>query len=189
MTAVIAGGLILAGWPLLSAIALAADVAKQAKAEKPADCRLILEGRHIEKLVLSDKHGKVINLVHPGARVLLPAGDYQIEEIEVQGGYWIKWSIGPRSVQPPSPWPPQSDRLLTLSPDQPCRPNIGMPLKPEITAQRVGRLLKVSYKPWLRDGDQRGYLTLERTPPPPRLAVYRGDREITAMGTGSLEYG
>lgn len=181
----------LAAWLLVPAITWATDVVKQPEAEKPADCQLILEGKHIEKLVLSDKQGKVVNLVRPDARVLLPAGDYQIEEIEVPGGYITRWF-----VKPPSPWPPPRDRLLTLSPDKPCRPNIGGPLKAtiDIKAKRVGRLVKVSYSLWLRGSEQWPYFLRERAPvseqaPLPQFAIYQGDRDITAMGAGSLEYG
>jgi hypothetical protein len=188
MTAAFAGVLVLAGWSLPPVIALAENVVKQAQPEKPADCRLILEGRHVDKLVLSNKQGKLIELVRPGACVLLPAGDYQVEEIEVEGGYYINWPLEPRSSEPPSHWPPASNRLLRLRPETPCRPNIGMPLKPEITAKRVGRLVKVRYSACLMDGGGRGYLPRERDLLP-QFAVYQGERDITATGAGSLEYG
>jgi hypothetical protein len=189
MTAAFAGAIVLAGWLYPPAIALAGDVVKQAQPEKRADCELILEGRGIEKLVLSDKQGKVISLVRPGACVLLPAGEYQIEEIGVEGGWSSGWSIEPRSSAPPLHWPPPPDRLLALSPGKPCQPDIGMPLKSEISAKRVGGLIKVSYRPWLRDGGGRPYMTLNSTPPPPQFAIYQGERDITASGAGSLEYG
>ena len=95
--------------------------------------------------MLRDKQGKIFELDHPAARVTLPAGEYQIEAIEVEGGYQASWSLPPYSSEPPSYWPPPNDRLLVLRPDQPCDPKIGMPLKPEITAKRVGRLIKVTY--------------------------------------------
>lgn len=189
ITAAVAGSLIASRSAILSTSALAGDVVAQKQAQQPADCQLILEGKHIEKLVLRDKQGKIVELVHPAARVTLPAGEYQIEAIEVEGGYAVSWSLGPYSPQPPSFWPPPCDRLLVLTPEQPCDPKIGAPLKPEITAKRVGRLIKVSYIPCLRDGGARPYMTRQPSSAPPTFAVYQGDRDITATGSGSLEFG
>jgi hypothetical protein len=188
-TLVIAALLLGTAWLPRSASALAADAAKAPKAEKPADCHLILRGKQIERLVLSNAQGKVINLDHPGDDALLPAGEYQIEEIEVQGGYIARWT-----VNPPSRWPPSKDRLLSLSPDKPCRPNIGVPLKAsiDITASRIGRVVSVSYHLWLQGNVQslHCYYPAQRDQePPPKFAVNQGDREITASGAGSLEYG
>jgi hypothetical protein len=177
-------------WLVVPAFLLAGDVAKQPEAKKPANCQLILEGRHIEKLVLSDRQGRVTELVRPGDRVLLPAGDYQIDDIVVKGGYTCDWQFPLAWPQLPSRWPPQSERRITLSHDSPCRPNIGTPLKPEITAKRVGRLMKVSYSLWLRDGGARGYSNPNsRNALFPQFAVYQGDRDVTSLGSGSLEYG
>ncbi len=187
-TVAVVGLLIAMMSSILPAPALAADVVAQRPAKKPADCLLILEGKHIEKLVLRNKQGKIVELVRPAARVTLPAGEYQVDVIEVEGGYAANWSLGPYSPQSPSHWPPPNNRLLVLSPDKPCQPNIGTPLKPEITAERVGRLIKVNYIPWLRDGGGRTYMTLQSSHNP-TFAVYQGDRDITASGAGSLEFG
>ena len=167
--------------------ALAADVVEKKQPQKP-DCLLLLEGKHVEKLVLRDKQGKITELAHPAARVTLPAGEYQIEAIEVEGGYAMHWSYEPYSPQPPAFWPPPSNRLLVLAPDKPCQPKIGMPLKPEISAKRIGRLINVTC-PWLRDGDGRSYIAARSSPTLPKFTVYQGDRDITATGSGSLEFG
>ncbi len=189
ITAAVAGLLIASLSAILSTSALAGDVATQKQPQNPADCLLILECNHIEKLVLRDKQGRITELVHPAARVTLPAGEYQIEAIEVEGGYHVSWSLPPYSSAPPTFWPPPRNRLLVLTPDKPCNPKIGAPLKPEITAKRVGRLISVNYIPWLRDGDARPYLTRQPSSAPPTFAVYQGDRDITATGSGSLEFG
>ena len=188
ITAAVAVLLIVLVSSILPTPALAGDVMAQRPAKKPADCLLILEGKHIEKLVLRDKRGKMVELVHPAARVTLPAGEYQIDAIEVEGGYSARWSLEPYSPQSPAHWPPPNDRLLVLKPDKPCQPNIGAPLKPAITAKRVGRLIKVSYVPWLCDGGSRPYMTLQSSHNA-TFAVYQGDRDITASGAGSLEFG
>jgi hypothetical protein len=188
ITVAVAGLLIALASSILPTIALAGDVAAQQQAKKPADCLLILEGKHIEKLVLREKQGKIVELVHPAARVTLPAGEYQIDAIEVEGGYSSRWSLEPYSPQTSWKWPPPSNRLLVLAPDKPCQPNIGTPLKPEITAKRVGGLIKVTYNAWLRDGGARPYMTLQ-PPHNPTFAVCQGDRNVTASGAGSLEFG
>jgi hypothetical protein len=174
-------------WPLSVPSISAADATRTPETENSADCQLILEGRQIEKLVLSNEQGKVINLVHPGDTTLLPAGDYQIEEIEVQGGYVTRWV--PNS---PSLWPPPKNRLLSLSPNQPCQPNIGGPLKAsiDISAKRKGRLVQATYHLWLRGVEQSPYSPAHcGEVPPTKFTVYQGDREITGSGCGSLEYG
>jgi hypothetical protein len=187
--AAVVGLLIAAVSSLLPTAALAGDVASQRQLKQPADCLLILEGKHIDRLVLRDKQGKIVELLHPAARVTLPAGEYQIEWIEVEGGYQGGWSIPPFSSERPSSWPPPNDRLLVLRPDKPCDPKIGMPLTPAITAKRVGRLIKVSYNHFLRDGDRRGsYFNIQASRPHPTFAVYQGARDVTAMGAGSLEF-
>ena len=100
ITAAVAGLLIASLSAILSTSALAGDVATQKQPQNPADCLLILEGKHIEKLVLRDKQGRITELVHPAARVTLPAGEYQIEAIEVEGGYHVSWSLPPYSSAP-----------------------------------------------------------------------------------------
>jgi hypothetical protein len=188
--AVRAGALVLAIWPLLSAAAHAADAPKPLQKEKPADCELILKGSRIEKLLLIDEREKLIELVRPGDRVLLPAGYYKIQQIDVQGGWSSWWTFKTEASHPNLYLPTPENRLLLLSPDKPCRPNMGMPLVPEISARRVGRLIKVNCAGWmLYDGDGRMYTKLNGISPPPRFAVFQGDRDITASGAGSLEFG
>jgi hypothetical protein len=181
-----AGALVLAMSWLLPMTALPADAPKPPQKEKPADCELILKGRRIDILVLIDKDEKLIELVRPGDRVLLPAGQYAIRQIDVEGGWSSCWA-GP--AQAGQHWSTPDDRLLVLRPGKPCRPNMGMPLAPEISARRVGRLIKVDCRGSMWDGDGRWYRKVERNATPPRFTVYRGDRDITASGAGSLEFG
>jgi hypothetical protein len=186
-TMVRAGLLDLALGLLLLTGVCVADAPKPPQEQKPADCELILKGGRIEKLVLIDKDEKLIELVRPGDRVLLPAGQYAIRQIDVEGGWSSQWSNGPLLGQH---WSTPDDRLLVLSPGRPCRPNMGMPLVPEISARRVGRLINVKCYGWqMCDGDGRSYRKVDRNARPPRFAVYQGDRDVTASGVGSLEFG
>jgi hypothetical protein len=181
-----AGALVLALGSLLPTAVCAADAPKPPQNKKPADCELILKGRRIDILVLIDKDEKLIELVRPGDRVLLPAGQYAIRQIDVEGGWSSQWAGGPQLGQL---WSTPEERLLVLSPGEPCRPNMGMPLAPEISANRVGRLIKVDCRGSMQDDDGRSYRKVERNATPPRFTVYQGDRDITASGAGSLEYG
>ena len=156
---------------LLPAIALVAEAPTEPTAPNALGCELILEGKCIEKIDLLDEQGQTKNFVKPGASVFLPPGQYEIEEIQLQGGY----SAGP--------YYGFSDQQLELSPDKPCRLKCGAPLAPSVTVNREGRLLKMDYQ--LLDGNGREYHSSEYDNPP-TFIVYRGDQQI---GSGTFEYG
>jgi hypothetical protein len=161
---------LLVAWLLvLPAIALAAEPKKVPPAGDSSACELILEGKHIKKLVLKDEQGQTKGIARPGPKVLLPAGRYQVEEVELEGGFSGRFFY------------PQLS--LTLNHDQPCRPNIGAPLTPTVKVKRSGRLLTFDYQ--LLDADGRNYTDRSRSHPP-KFAVYQGDQQI---GSGTFEYG
>ena len=132
-------------------------------------CQLVLEGRHIEKLLLSDEQGNQKEIVHPGPTVSLPSGNYWIVEIELHGGYRAT-SRG--SIQ-----------SLSLSCDDPCQAAIGAPLEPNVTVKREGRLLKLDYR--LLDANGRKTRRVSSVAST-EFAIYQGDQKI---GSGSFEYG
>lgn len=153
---------IFAAWLwLLPAIASAAD---------PAGCELVLAGKPVEKLVLSNEQGRRTEIVRPGARVRLPPGRYRIAEISV------RWDQG---------GPPETEtdvNWLTLTPAGARRLNVGASETPQVTATRWGRLLKLSY-----DARSGGYASRESArATPPQFVVYEGDRQVAS---GSFEYG
>ena len=147
---------------------------------RPATGKLILEGKHIEKLILSGPQGRQV-LTRPAATVSLPLGQYVIEQIELEGGYTTYPNLGPYADR-------LTANLFTLVAGKPYRSNIGAPLNPSVTVKRAGRLLTLDYQ--LLDGDGRKY---RRSGPlvtdeslKPKFAVYQGDRLV---GSGSFEYG
>jgi hypothetical protein len=146
-------------------------------AAKPAEGQLVLEGRHIERLVLSDEQGKPVDLRRPGDSVSLPVGPYRILSIEVEGGHTA--DLGPSAES--------GSNRLTISPDEPCRPNLGAPLKPRVTVARHGDTLRLDYGRGLYDGDGRQYTSrLSDRAHPPQFAVCRGDCQLVS---GQFEYG
>ena len=172
---------VLAAWVLfLPAMALADDLSTskdQAKAatdeklsptavRKPGDCELILEGKYIESLSLLDPLGNTKVIKSPGSSMFLPPGRYVLEEVHLESGC-SAWS--------------HSD--FTLTPDKPCRLNIGAPLKSSLAVKRDGRLLKLDYQ--LCDAGERNYSNSDRSNPP-EFAVYQGDEKI---GSGKFAYG
>jgi hypothetical protein len=182
----IAGWRILAIWAmLLPVITLAAEPAKKQSAKDQTTCELVLEGKHIEKLVLSGPVGPVgirKEILQPNASVFLPPGHYMIGEVHLQGGYRCElYPSHPLGV----PFDPER---LVLAPDKPCRFNIGAPLNSSVTVKRAGRLLKLDYQ--LLDAEGRTYRRNNPTENdrahPPQFVVYQGDRQI---GSGTFEYG
>jgi len=167
--------LLLLPW-LVPAVVFATEPAKEQPAPKPAACQLILEGKHIERLTLADERGRLVKFTHPEPSVSLPAGRYQMREIVVEGGYFAQLRFD---------LPSEIDRnQLTLSPDKPCDPKIGAPLKPHLIVNRSGNLLTLDCRR-LCDGDGREYSSRGGALPP-QYAIYQGDREIAS---GTIKYG
>jgi hypothetical protein len=189
-------GVVLVGvWLLAPLVIFAADAttlpAQKAKSDPPANCQLILEGRKIDALTVADRNGTLTTFKNPGNTVMLPAGEYRIIMVDVTGGFSL---ITPDLAREPlTTWPPTRNFLLALSPDKPCRPNIGMPLKVDIhvSTDRVGNLIKARYSDSIRDEGNRTYHSARSSTreSPPTFTIYKGEQDITAKGDGSLEYG
>jgi hypothetical protein len=156
---------------LLSAVAFAAEPAKQGAARDSAACELVLEDEGIEKLTLVDDEGLWKEFARPGRSIFLPPGRYRIQEI------WLKTGEYERDLNP------GGQDLLTLSPERPSRLKVGATLSPTVTAKRRGRLLVLGCQ--LRDAEGRKYFAGDRTNPP-QFTIYQGDREIAS---DSFEYG
>ena len=130
---------------------------------------LIVEGELIESLTVTGKAGDSRTINRPGASVSLPAGQYSIQEIQLEGGFRC---VVPRTAE-----------TFTVSPDEPCRLKAGAPLTPGVTFKRSGKMLTLDYE--LVDAAGRNYRRTGRSLDPPRFAVYQGEREI---GSGTFEY-
>jgi hypothetical protein len=159
-------------WLSLPLAILTAEPVKGQPARDPASCELVLEGKHIETLLLTDPHGQPKSLIRPGTREFLPPGQYVIVQIQLEGGYWS--------------YPKFAEPKLILAPGKPCRANFGAPLNPTVAVKRAGRLLKLDYQ--LLDGDGRSYRKGDNSDRahPPQFTIYQGDRKT---GSGTFEYG
>jgi hypothetical protein len=169
-TALLAGGRTATTWALLlPAIAMAGGPGKKEPALPPPAGELIL-GKYVANLTLVDEHGQGAVFQRRGSSMFLRPGRYVIRDIQLQGGFSARGSGGP------------ADRL-TLARGKPCRFDVGTPLRPSVSMQRAGRLLKLDYQ--LLDADGRTYRGGDAKNPP-RFAVYQGENKIAS---GAFEYG
>jgi hypothetical protein len=139
-------------------------------AARASDGELRIEGELIKSLTVVNEAGDSRTINRPGASVSLPAGQYTIYQIELDGGAHCSY--------------PRESPSFTISPDKPCRLKAGAPLKPGVTFKRSGKILTLDYK--LLDAAGRNYRASGRSADPPRFVVYQGEREI---GSGTFEYG
>ncbi len=171
-------------WALCAALVILQNgLAAETQQEDPGAgaCELRIEGRAIQKLLLMDQRGGDVEIDRPGQSVALPAGEYYVREVVVEGGYRARrlyvWTD--RGACPATP----GFDTFNLRPDEPHTLRIGAPLRPSVEVDRQGRILKLDYK--LLDAAGRQYLpqSLEGRP---SFAVFNGDRQV---GSGRFEYG
>jgi hypothetical protein len=145
------------------------------KPDQPAwdvsPCELNIVGESIEKLTLEDRAGITRQLSHPGPNVSLPAGQYQVTQVELKDGY--RWTADGAGEY----------ESFRLAPGEPYQLRVGAPLNPSVKVTRHGRLLNMDYQ--LLDAAGRNYSGPERSDPP-RFTVFKDGRMI---GSGSFEYG
>jgi hypothetical protein len=137
-----------------------------ASARMPGGCELILEEKSIDKLVLLDPQGQTKEINTPRASVFLPPGRYVLQQVGFRGGF-----------------PLYLNEVLLLTPQTPTKLDVGKSLKPTVTAQRRGKVLKLDYK--LLDASGRNCANVYQRNPP-QFDVYLGDEKI---GSGKFEYG
>lgn len=142
-------------------------------APEPTACRLQIEGRGIERLVLADEREQLTKIARPGDSVSLPAGKYRVREVELAGGFRCYEFGG------------GADDWIQVTADQSPLLKAGAPLTPQVRVKRRGRLLTLDYD--LVDAKGRNYVQrrVENTPPP-KFAV---SKDGQALGAGSFEYG
>lgn len=133
---------------------------------------LKLEGKHIKRLVLRLKNGARKEFNTPGEAIKLPAGEYQLQEARLQGGYYC----GITTRISDANW-------VTVAQDKPAVLEVGAPLKQAIRVERRGSLLVLNYELSGVGGEK--YTASDRSKPP-TFAVYKGDRKIAS---GKFEFG
>jgi len=133
---------------------------------------LKVQGKYIERLVLSQKDGSTKKFDKPGETIKLPVGEYRLQEVRLQGGY----SCGITRPISDADW-------VTVAEDKPAVLNVGAPLKQGVRVERWGRFLVLNYELLGVGGEK--YTRVDRSNPP-TFVVYKGDRKIAS---GKFEYG
>ena len=142
----------------------------QVQEKDPATGELKLEGKHIQKLVFRDKGRKREQFDNPGESIKLPVGEYQLQEVHLEGGYVSRFGIA-------------SGKWKTVDKDKPTVLKVGAPLKQSVRAQRRKNLLVLDYE--LLGVGGRNYVQAQRGKPP-QFAIYSGDKKIAS---GKFEFG
>jgi hypothetical protein len=148
---------------------LAGDPAAEKPRADGANCQLMVDGEHIEKLTLMGKNGRVHESDLTGSILFCAPGQYCLQRVVLQGGYCYEMRGQPE-------W-------FTLSPEEPYHLRGGAPLTSHVDVTRMGQLLELDYR--LVDAAGRRYRNMERTAPP-RFAIYQDGQEIAG---GAFEYG
>jgi hypothetical protein len=162
-------------------------------AAKPAPVltgQLNIEGTGIERIVLErrfesgtirvfDPNDTVV-LNRPGKSESVRAGDYWVQEVELQGGYSC---MLPRRTIDGLTGDERVGDWVRISSEKPCSLKIGGPLKSTVITHRMGRTVQIAYR--IVDADGRMYYR-RSAQTPPRFTIRREGRQI---GSGSFEYG
>ena len=132
---------------------------------------LKLEGEHIERLVLRRKDGQSKWFDKPGKTIELPAGQYQLQESRLEGGYICVQGAG------------IENKWITVTENKPAMLEVGAPLKQTIKMKRRGKALVLDYKLIGLGGE--AYTNQDRNKPP-SFTIYSRDDELSS---GRFKYG
>jgi hypothetical protein len=157
---------------LFGAAALgAAEQTKPPPAPDAPACRLNIQGKFVEWLMLVDEQDRQELLHVQGDRVAVEPGRYRVREVQLKGGYHSYVSSD------------REEDWFTVGPGSPHQLKVGAPLTPKVRVTRQGPLLKLDYQ--LLDAGGRNYSNRESVTSP-RFTVYKDGREIAS---GAFEYG
>ena len=140
--------------------------------EDTALVELKLEGKYIQKLVLlENKSGNKKKFDQPSESIKLPAGEYNLLELHLEGGYQCRiWS--------------QSERYsIKVTEDKQAILKFGAPLKQNVNVKRQGSLLVLSYE--LLGIGEESYTGYQRSKAP-QFSIYHKGKKIAS---GSFEFG
>ena len=146
--------------------------AQEADRQGSALGELKLQGKYIERLVLRRKDGRTERFDRLAETIKLPAGEYQLQEAHLKGGYTCR--IITRFSG--SDW-------VRVAEDKPAVLKVGAPLEQTVKAKRQGRILVLDYELVGAGGEK--YTGGDRSKPP-TFTVYKGDKEIAS---GEFEFG
>ncbi len=124
------------------------------------------EGKSIVRLILRrEDDNEREEFRRPEQTIKLPAGEYCVQEVHLDGGYICYASRGPKR------------HLITVTFDEPATLKIGAPLKQTVKVNRQGRLLVMNYELLGVGGEQ---YTNGTSGEPPTFTVYKADKEIAS---------
>jgi hypothetical protein len=157
------------GWMVLGMVLLCtADVALCAEPASRVST-LHLAGQGIGRLILRDSMGQRKIFSRPEPNLVLPEGDYCLDQVELQGG--------PSCV-------PAEQRVLRLRAGVPATLKVGAPLWQGVQIERRGAALVLNYQLVGQGGES--YVNRYPNAAPPTFTAYQGQRKITS---GQFEYG
>ena len=129
---------------------------------------LISLPKSITSLSLEDTSGRVQRVPIVKGTIALPPGDYAVADVQVTGG----WRYHSEHT---GPW-------FTHSAEAPVRLSLGAPLQGKVRIVPSGRRIDLNYS--VVDAEGRVYAG--RTPQPPRVEIYAGER---LLDSGTFRYG
>lgn len=129
-----------------------------------------IEGKGIERLVLKNKDGNRETIKRPGEIVSLPAGEYRLYEVKLEGGF--SSFVGGYSGD----W-------IAAEPNNPGVLKVGGPLKQKLDVVRHGNVLILKHS---LNGIGGNVYRADNNDTRPGFVVYKGDKEIAS---GKFEYG
>lgn len=134
---------------------------------------LHLEGQGIEQLILRDDKGHRQTFQHPEPNLVLPEGNYSIEQITLLGGHSCRLD---RS---------HPARRLAVDPNTSATLSVGAPLQQVIRVSRRGSIMDLAYELIGRGGEHYD-IHWDPNCQRPAFAVYRGDDKVAS---GDFEFG
>jgi hypothetical protein len=127
---------------------------------------LHMEGQGIEQLVLQDNVGRRNTFARPDANLVLPEGDYRIEQITLQGGYYC-----------PGRQLSAEEQVVNVRAGAPAVLKFGAPLRQTVEVQRRGTVMVLNYSLLGRHGETYTTDTTEKSKRP-IFAVHRGSWKV-----------
>jgi hypothetical protein len=112
--------------------------------------QLVIEGQAIEGLVLEKRvsvlragQENLVRLDRPGPSVLVPAGEYRVQEVRLRGLYRCS---PPGRIGDPVTGQVREVGWFSIQPDKPYTIRVGAPLKPTLRVFRCDRTLRMGYQ-------------------------------------------
>ena len=163
--------------PVYMALIVFLAAVSQSRAGEDATLgEVILSGDSIVRLTLIKKGGSGTSLERPGKTIKLLAGEYRVQDVELEGGYLLDTVEGRRQ------------KWFRVTAEEPVELALGAPLYATVDACRHGGFIEMDYM--IVDGAGRRYRRnpeqAQTQPPAPTFTVYDGDEKV---GSGSFEYG